>query len=43
MSAGEKDGGLQKRTDREAGEETECAVCLCVCVFFFFADTDQIS
>lgn len=36
MSAGEKDGGLQKRTDREAGEETQCAVCLCVCVCVFF-------
>lgn len=34
MSAEEKDGGLQKRTDREAGEETECS-CVCVCVWFF--------
>lgn len=33
MSAEEKDGGLQKRTDREAGEETECS-CVCVCGFF---------
>lgn len=38
MSEGEQDGGLQQRTDREGGQETESVQCVC-----FFADTDQIS
>ena len=37
MSEGEQDGGLHYRTEREAEQETQCAVRL------FFADTDQVS